>query len=138
MINKVVLVGRMTRDPEIRSTSSGVPMCNFTIAVARRYGGEEKQTDFIRCVAWRNTAEFISRHFFKGMAIGVVGSLQTRSWEDKDGNKRQVMEVVVDEASFVEKKGGGENPNNGNSAGHDFTGYGTSDPQMGDGDDLPF
>ena len=106
--NKCVLMGRIVADPELKQTTSGVSVCRFTIAVDRRYTKEEKQTDFITVVAWRQTAEFISRYFAKGSAILVCGELQTRSWTDNDGNKRYATEVVASEASFCEAKNNSE------------------------------
>lgn len=100
--NKVILGGRLTADVELKQTPSGVPVCSFSVAVNRK-GGEQK-TDFIKCVAWRQTAEFISRYFRKGSSICVVGNLQQREWKDKDGNKRIETEVIVDEANFVDSK----------------------------------
>ncbi len=106
-MNKAILVGRLTADPELKSTPSGVNVCSFTVAVDRRFvrAGEERKADFINCVAWRQTAEFISRFFSKGRMIGLIGSIQTRTWKDKDGNNRYATEVVVDEAYFTESKG---------------------------------
>ena len=106
MLNKVMLMGRLTAEPEIRYTPSGVAVARFSLAVQRSYvkQGEERQTDFINCIAFRSTAEFIGKWFHKGSQMVVVGSLQTRSWEDNDGNKRYSMDVVVDETYFCEKK----------------------------------
>lgn len=107
-MNEVILVGRLTKDPELKSTLSGVSVCSFTVACDRRYQKEgERQADFISCVAWRNTAEFISKYFPKGTRIALEGSLQTRSWEDDAGNKRYATEVVVDHAEFAQSKGEG-------------------------------
>ena len=109
-LNKVVLAGRLTNDPELKQTPSGVSVLSFTLAVNRRYaskneqGESQTQADFISVVAWRNTAEFIARYFRKGNAICICGSLQTRTWTDNNGNKRYATEVVADEASFVERK----------------------------------
>ena len=104
-LNKVVLSGRLTADVELKSTQSGVSVCSFTLAVNRRTGKDkEQQTDFINCQAWRQTAEFISKYFKKGSALCIVGSIQTRSWNDQNGNKRFATEVVVDEAMFVDGK----------------------------------
>ncbi len=102
-MNKVILMGRITRDPELRSTPNGISVLSFSIAVDRRFSGKngERQTDFINCVAWRQTAEFIAKYFPKGRMIAVCGSLQTRSWDDQDGKKRYAMDVVVDEAYFT-------------------------------------
>ena len=104
-LNKVILGGRLTADVEQKQTPSGVVTCNFSIAVNRKYQKDgEQQTDFINCQAWRSTAEFITKYFRKGSAICICGSIQTRSWNDKDGNKRYATEVVVDEAMFVDGK----------------------------------
>lgn len=104
-LNKVILGGRVTSDIELKQTNSGVSVCSFSIAVNRRTGKDkEQQTDFITCQAWRATAEFISKFFGKGSSICVVGSIQTRSWEDQNGQKRYATEVVVDEAMFVDSK----------------------------------
>lgn len=100
--NKVILGGRLTADPELKITPSGVSVTNFTIAVDRK--GKDAPTDFLDCVAWRQTAEFITKHFSKGNAIGICGSLQKRYWEAKDGERRSATEVVADEAFFVDSK----------------------------------
>ena len=106
MINNVVLMGRLVATPELRSTGTGVSVASFTIAVERAYAkaGEQRQADFIDCVAWRQTAEFITRYFQKGSMIAVTGNIQTRNYEDKNGNKRKAVEVVVDNASFCGSK----------------------------------
>jgi len=108
-MNKVVLVGRLTKDPEVKVTSTQVQFVNFTIAVDRRFkdANGQRQADFINCVAWRQTASFISSYFHKGSRIGVVGSIQTRSYDGNDGQKRFVTEVLVDEAEFVESASSG-------------------------------
>lgn len=102
-MNKVILMGRLTKDPEIRYTQNNTPVCNFTLAVDRRFS-KEKQADFINCQAWQKTAEFISKYFQKGLMIAVVGSIQTRTWEDNEGKKRYITEVIVDEAYFTGSK----------------------------------
>ena len=102
-LNKVILGGRITNDLELKQTPSGVCVCSFSIAVARKYG-KDQQTDFINCVAWRNTAEFIANYFRKGSSICVVGNIQTRSWTDKDNKKQYATEVIIDEAMFVDSK----------------------------------
>ena len=102
-LNKVILGGRITNDVELKQTPSGLGVCSFTIAVARKYG-KDQQTDFINCVAWRNTAEFIANYFRKGASICIVGNIQTRSWDDKTGKKQYATEVIVDEAMFVDSK----------------------------------
>ena len=105
MFNLVVLTGRLTADVELKYTQNNVPVCSFTIAVDRRYKqGEERQTDFINITAWRQTAEFISKYFSKGSMIGIEGSIQTRRYQDKDGNNRTAFEVVANNAQFVESK----------------------------------
>lgn len=104
-LNKVVLGGRLTADVELKSTQSGTSVCSFSLAVNRKVQKDkEQQTDFINCTAWSKTAEFISKFFRKGSSICVVGSIQVRNWQDKDGNKRYATEVVVDEALFVDGK----------------------------------
>lgn len=101
-MNNISLVGRLTKAPELKQTQSGISVLSFDMAVDRP--GSKDQTDFIRCVAWRGTAEFISRYFGKGQRIGVTGMLTTRSYEDKSGNKRTAYEVVADHVEFVESK----------------------------------
>ena len=109
-LNKVVLCGRLTADPELKQTPSGIAVVSFTLAVNRRYqskaadGAQAQQADFISVVAWRQTAEFISRYFRKGSALCITGSIQTRTWQDQQGQKRYATEVVVDEAMFVDSR----------------------------------
>jgi len=106
-MNQIVIMGRLTRDPELRHTPNGVAVASFTLAVDRGFApkdGGEKQTDFIDVVAWRNTAEFISKYFVKGQMAAVTGRLQIRDWTDKDGNKRRSAEVVADNIYFTESK----------------------------------
>jgi single-strand DNA-binding protein len=102
-LNKTILLGRITQDLELKQTPSGVSVLSFTVAVDRNYAkqGEERQTDFISCVAWKQTAEFISRYFGKGRMIALEGQLRTRTYEDKNGVKHYVTEVYVDNASFT-------------------------------------
>lgn len=104
--NKVILIGNMTADPELKQTPSGVSVCSFSVAVNRRFKAEEGQqnVDFINIVAWRQSAEFVSRYFKKGTPILVCGQIQTRNYTDNQGQKRYVTEVVADEVSFVESK----------------------------------
>ena len=105
MLNKIDIMGHLTRDPELRRTGSGVAVASFTVAVDRDFGNNgEKETDFIDCVAWRQTGEFVSKYFTKGSIIVVSGRLQIRSWTDKDGNKRRTAEVVADNCYFGESK----------------------------------
>lgn len=121
MLNKVILMGRLTRDPEIKFTQSNIPVCSFTVAVDRNYAknGEQRQADFINVVAWRQSAEFVGKYFNKGKMIIVVGSLQTRTWDSPDGKKNYITEVVADEVSFGETKKAQE----GNSYGAANGGY---------------
>lgn len=104
-MNKAILMGRLTKDPE-KTSLGGISKCSFTVAVERRHTNAdgERETDFLPCVAWRGTADFIAKYFRKGMKIALVGSIQTRTYEAQDGSKRYVTEIVVDEAEFVEGK----------------------------------
>lgn len=105
--NKVILIGNLCADPELKQTASGVPVTSFTIGVSRRFTSNQENaqnTDFINVVCWRKTAEFVSKYFQKGKPILVCGSLQTRTWTDQNNQKRYATEVVADEVSFVEKK----------------------------------
>ncbi len=105
MFNLVVLTGRLTADPELKTTPNGISVTTFSIAVDRRYrSGEERQTDFINIVAWRSSAEFITKYFKKGSLIGIEGSIQTRRYQDKNGNNRTAFEVVANNVQFVESK----------------------------------
>ena len=112
MLNHIVLMGRLTKDPELRHTGSGKPVASFSIAVDRDFSGQDgqKETDFIDVVAWRNTAEFVSKYFTKGRMAVVAGRLQIRSWTDKDGNKRRSAEVVADNVYFGDSKKEGDAP----------------------------
>ena len=103
--NKVIIGGRLTADVELKQTQGGNSVCSFSIAVNRKPAKEQEQkADFIKCTAWRQTAEFISRYFKKGSSICVVGSIQTRTWKDNNGYARETVEVLVDEAMFVDSK----------------------------------
>lgn len=104
MFNLTILTGRICNDVELKYTQSNIPVCSFTIAVDRRGKGEDKQTDFINIVAWRQTAEFITKYFKKGSMIGIEGSIQTRKYQDKDGNNRTAFEVVANNVQFMESK----------------------------------
>ena len=151
MLNHITIMGRLTRDPELRRTGSGVAVASFSVAVDRDFSGRdggEKETDFIDCVAWRNTGEFVSKYFTKGSMIVVSGRLQIRSWTDKDGNKRRTAEVVADNVYFGESKrsDSGNSGFGAASAAPAFGGYSApasspaSDFAMLDDDDaqLPF
>ena len=120
MLNHIVIMGRLTRDPELRRTGTGVAVASFSVAVDRDFGGRdggEKETDFIDCVAWRQTGEFVSKYFTKGRMIVVSGRLQIRSWTDKDGNKRRTAEVVADNCYFGDSKRDGDSSYGGNTYG---------------------
>ncbi len=145
-LNKVILIGHLTADPELKQTPSGVSVTSFSIGVTRRYtkAGEQAQSDFINIVAWRTTAEFITKYFRKGSAICICGSLQSRSWTANDGSKRYVTEVVADEATFVERKS--ENAGYGARGGDDFqapafssdAGIAPKFEEVAGDEDLPF
>ena len=114
MLNHITIMGRLTRDPELRRTGSGVAVASFSVAVDRDFGRNEngeKETDFIDCVAWRNTAEFVSKYATKGRMVVVSGRLQIRSWTDKDGNKRRTAEVVADNVYFGDSRRDNEGGN---------------------------
>ena len=112
MVNRIIIGGRLTHDPELRHTQSDIPVCSFSIACDRDYGkGEEKVTDFVDVVAWRSTAEFVSKYFARGRMAVVEGRLQIRDWTDREGNKRRSAEVVADNVYFGDSnpKGDGDN-----------------------------
>ena len=122
MLNHIVIMGRMVRDPELRRTGSGVAVASFTVAVDRDFADKqsgEKETDFIDCVAWRQTGEFVSKYFKKGSMIAVSGRLQIRSWTDKDGNKRRNAEIIADNCYFGNTK---KETEGGNSYGNSYSG----------------
>ena len=158
MLNHITIMGRLTRDPELRRTGSGVAVTSFTLAVDRDFGSREsgeKETDFIDCVAWRQTGEFVSKYFTKGRMAVVSGRLQIRNWTDKEGNKRRSAEVVADNVYFGDSKREGDSGNaygsapaapafGGYSAPAEFAGYAPSAPVsdfealVGDDAQLPF
>ena len=130
-MNKVILMGRLTRDVEMRQTPNGVSLARFSIAVNRRFAKEgQQQADFINCVAWRQTGEFIARYFQKGSMIAVIGSIQSRSWDGQDGKKQYATEVNVEEAYFTGEKS--ENTGQYNQTPQNFN----QAPQQGFGDDF--
>ena len=142
-MNKVILMGRLTKDVEIRQTPNNLSVARFTIAVNRRFakdGGQ--QADFINCIAWRKTGEFIARYFQKGSMIAVVGSIQSRSWDGNDGKKQYATEVIVDEVYFTGSKA--ESSTGGNTDLSDSglddlnSQYGEDFATIGDEEDLPF
>lgn len=145
MLNSIILTGRLTRTPELRATQEGTAVTSFTVAVERDYGGENKQTDFIDCVAWKQTAEFISRYFSKGQLITVQGSLQSRQYEDKYGNKRTAWKVLVNRAYFCGSKPGREEERDDHNDDNSYDGQspyfsdkgGAGFTELPD-DDLPF
>lgn len=151
MLNHIVIMGRMVRDPELRSTQSGISVCSFTLACDRDYSAKdskEKETDFIDCVAWRSTAEFVSKYFTKGRMMAVEGRLQLRDWVDKEKNKRRSAEIQVSSAYFADSKAKEQEPpevSHGAADGFPAGGFpggtlpGGFDPfaSVGDGD-LPF
>ena len=127
MLNHIVIMGRLTRDPELRRTGSGIAVASFSVAVDRDFSGKdggEKETDFIDCVAWRQTGEFVSKYFTRGSMIVVSGRLQIRSWTDKEGNKRRSAEVVADNVYFGESKRSNEGGSSYSApAAPDYGGY---------------
>ena len=143
-MNKVILMGRLTKDIEMRQTPNGVSLVRFSIAVTRRFKNSngEYDADFINCVAWRKTGEFIARYFQKGSMIAIVGSIQTRSWDGNDGKKQYATEVIVDEAYFTGSKS--ESSTGGNTDLSDSglddlnSQYGEDFATIGDEEDLPF
>ena len=133
-LNKAILGGRLTADPELKQTPQGVAVVSFSIAVNRK--GKDAGTDFINCVAWRQTADFICRFFKKGSSICVSGSIQTRTWTDNQNNKRQATEIVVDEAFFVDTKS--ENAQGGFDEPAFQTTQAPNFEEVASDDDLPF
>lgn len=152
MLNHIIVMGRMVRDPELRSTQSGVSVCSFTLACDRDFkakDGGEKETDFIDCVAWRSTAEFVRKYFTKGRMMAVEGRLQLRDWVDKEKNKRRSAEIQVSSAYFADSKSKEQEPPEvSHGAADGFPGGGFPggalpsgfDPFAGESDngDLPF
>lgn len=145
-LNKVILAGRLTNDPELKQTATGVSVLSFTVAVNRRYaskndqGESQTQADFISVVAWRNTAEFIAKYFRKGSAICLTGSIQTRTWQDQQGQKRYATEIVADEAMFVDSRSE-SNSNDSFTQTPSFSSSGAVAPNFEEhntDDDLPF
>lgn len=140
MLNVITIMGRLTRDPELRRTGSGVAVTSFTLAVERDYTGKdnnEKETDFIDCVAWRGTGEFVARNFTKGRMACVTGRLELRDWTDKDGNKRRSAEVNANNVYFADSKKDAENGNTRPTAAA-APAAGSFDVIDGDDDQLPF
>jgi len=149
MLNVSVLMGRLCTDPELKHTTNDISVASFTIAVDRSYvkSGADRQADFIDIVAWRNTADFVCKYFHKGQLVAVQGSIQTRSYTDKDGNKRKAFEVVADNVHFAEKKDGNAQGGNKNTYQNKadvdpipaYAGSDTGDfEEIPSDDDLPF
>ena len=149
MLNKIFIMGRLTKDPELRRTGSGTTVTSFTLAVDRDFKGQsgEKETDFIDIVAWRTTAEFVSKYFTKGRMAVVEGRLQLRDWTDKEGDKRRSAEVVADNVYFGDSKRDGEPNHNALPYGTSYGGSGAPQPvdahsdfaEIGEEDgELPF
>ena len=143
-MNKVILMGRLTRDPEVRYTqTSNTLVASFSLAVNRRFArqGEERQADFINVVAWNKTGEFVSKYFKKGQQVAVIGRIQTRTWDDDQGQKHYITEVVAEETYFADSKRDGDSqvadfaPNFG---GEEATQGADSEFAVSSGDDLPF
>ncbi len=145
-MNKVILVGRLTKNPELRATTSGVSVCSFTVACDRRFvkQGEERKADFINCIAWRQSGEAIAKYFAQGNRIALEGSIQTRSWTDNEGKTRYATEVVVDQWEFAQSKSEGGASSAGSNSG--LYPVENNEPAVGDidgfmpieEDDLPF
>lgn len=147
MLNKAILIGRLVVDPELKTTPQGTNVCSFRMAVDRPFTakGAEKKSDFLNIVCWRQNAEFVSRFFQKGRLIGVEGSIQSRDYQDKDGNKRYVTEIVADRCFFVDSKASaqgssneGNHPEPSNMGGVSYQSGSGGDFQIVDDDDLPF
>lgn len=138
MLNRIILMGRLTRDPELRHTQSGTAVASFSLAVDRDRAaqGEERKTDFIDCTAWRNTAEFVSKYFTKGRMVVVEGRLQIRDWTDKDGNKRRSAEVVADNVYFADSKRDGDS--SGGKSADSAPDYGDQFNEAAEDYDLPY
>ena len=140
-MNKVILMGRLTRDPEVRYTqTSNTLVASFSLAVNRRFArqGEERQADFINIVAWNKTGEFVSKYFKKGQQVAVIGRLQTRTWDDEQGQKHYVTEVIAEETYFADTKRDGGMNDFDSTFGGDSSANTDSEFSFSSGDDLPF
>ena len=142
MLNEVILMGRLTRDPDVRMTQNGTTAANFALACERDYApqGQDRETDFFDIVAFRNTADFVGQYFAKGQLVAVKGRLQQRDWTDKQGNKRRTTEILADRCYFAEKRQDKDASDAGFQQMSDSTPvpFAESDMQMGLGDELPF
>ena len=143
-MNKIILIGRLTKDPELRYTQSGTAVASFTLAVDRRFSNQsgEQETDFINCVAWQKAAEFVSWYFHKGKQMALEGRLQVRSYDGNDGQKRWVTEVVAEQIEFVGSKNDGSNNSNGRNGsaggGTNSSSGNNPDPILGLGEEVVF
>ena len=139
MLNKITMMGRLTRDPELRHTQSGNSVVSFTLACDRDFAarGAEKETDFIDVVAWRNTADFVSKFFSKGRMVVVAGRLQIRNWEDKDGNNRKTAEIVAESVYFGDSKRDGQNTSAAAPASSEFEPLSITTPVPFSAPDMP-
>lgn len=144
-MNKILLIGRLTKDPELRYTQSGTAVASFTLAVNRSFANQngEREADFINCVAWQKAAEFVSQYFKKGQQMALEGRLQVRSYDDNNGQRRWVTEVVTEKVEFVGSKGGNGNSSSngaGSGSGGGNTGSGGADSQsqLGWGEEIVF
>ena len=133
MLNRIILIGRLTRDPELRYAPQGVPVASFSLAVDRPFANQagQRETDFVDCVAWRKLGETVGNHLTKGRLAAVEGRLQIRSYEAQDGSKRRVAEVVADSVQFLDRPPGGQSPSAASETGH-------GDEEVALPDDLPF
>ena len=142
MLNEVILMGRLTRDPDVRMTQNGTTAANFALACERDYApqGQDRETDFFDIVAFRNTADFVGQYFAKGQLVAVKGRLQQRDWTDKQGNKRRTTEILADRCYFAEKRQHRDASDAGFQQMSDSTPVPFAEPdmQMGLGDELPF
>lgn len=137
-LNKVIIGGKITADPELKTTPNGTSVTQFSVAVNRRAKEGEQQADFINCVAWKNTAEFITRYFRKGSSICITGRIQTRSWQDQSGAKRYATEVVVEEAGFVDSKSESGGQSYGQQNEPQTAAPAPQYEELGDDEELPF
>lgn len=139
MINRAILVGRLTKDPELRHTSNDIPVATFTLAVNRPYSNQsgEREADFIQCVVWRRQAETVDRFLSKGSLVGVEGRIQTRSYDDQDGNRKYITEIVCDSVQFLETKAMSENQSNESTTRSETQKSRPKDDIVSE-DDLPF
>ena len=140
MLNRVILMGRLTNEPDYRQTQSGTECARFSLAVERDYSGQgkEKETDFLDILAWRGTASFVSKYFHKGQLVAVQGRIQTGSYTDKDGNKRKSWDIVADQVYFAESKHGGENQQAKKNVNVEYEDHQPAETFVQVSDDLPF